>query len=227
MHVVTVAARKGGAGKSTVSILLAALFAQAHLRALLIDTDDGQHTAINWASRRSGSAAVPSLTALAVEGSADLEAILARTHQSAIDFCVIDTPAGRTAVAGVAIAAADIVIIPTKCDGADRWAVRATVEAVLNFGKPFLIVPTEVPARRLGREASDLRRLRADLADLQASVWDGQLTERRRISYDLAVGRVPSETDWTGITNTECLRLWRRIMETLQVRNSHCEASRP
>ncbi|WP_430912846.1 ParA family protein [Methylobacterium sp. sgz302541] len=212
MYVVTMASRKGGAGKSTLSILLSAMFAHANLRAVLIDCDVGQYTAHVWASQRNG--APPQV--VAVEDAAELERAVARARAEQADFCIIDTPAGAAPVTDAAVLAADIVVIPTKCDVADRWAVGTTVEAVEVTGKPFLIVPTEVPARRLGIEASDLRRLRHDLADFDDVLWEGQITDRRAISYDLADGRVPSESDWGGATNKECLALWRRIMDVLQ-----------
>ncbi|WP_336488151.1 ParA family protein [Methylobacterium nigriterrae] len=212
----TVAARKGGAGKSTLSILLAALFAHAQLRSLLIDTDQGQHTAMAWASRRTA----PWPMTVAAKTVEELELLIAHARERtiAMDFCIIDTAAGQTAMTASALAAADIVAIPTRCDTTDRWAVRETVEAVRAAGKPFLVVPTAVPTSRRGHQAPDLQNLRADLGDLGAALWEGQLTQRRAISYDLAAGRVPSESDWSGATNQECLALWRRIMDAFQTR---------
>lgn len=212
MYVVTMASRKGGAGKSTLSILLAAMFAHANLRAVLIDCDVGQHTSDVWASQREG--APPQV--VTVSDRAELEIAISRARLAKTDFCIVDTPAGVADTTDAAILAADLVIVPTKCDVADRWAVGSTVEAVEATGRRFLIVPMEVPARRLGIEATDLRRLRADLADFHDVLWDGQITERRAISYDLAEGRVPSESDWGGPTNKECLQLWRRMMDVLQ-----------
>lgn len=212
MYVVTLASRKGGAGKSTLGILLAAMFAHANLRAVLIDCDAGQHTARVWASQRG---AVPPMV-IAIWEADDLDRAITRARGLRADFCIVDTPAGVMPVTNAAILAADLVLIPTKCDVADRWAVGTTVAAVEATGRPFLIVPTEVPARRLGIEASDLRRLRYDLADFEDVLWEGQITERRAISYDLAEGRVPSESDWSGPTNKECLQLWRRMMDVLQ-----------
>ncbi len=211
MHVLTVAAHKGGAGKSTLSILLASLFAHARLRVVLIDTDEGQNTAFAWASRR----ALIQPAVVTVDSTALLTDLIGAAQGHGVDFCLIDTPAGYSAMGHSAIAAADLVVIPTKCDAADRWAVRTTVEAAVQAGKPFLIVPTEAPPRRLGREAAELRLLRADLADLAPALWDGQLTERRGIGQSIAEGRAPSEIDWQGLTSSECRSLWRRIMEAL------------
>jgi len=212
VYVVTMASQKGGAGKSTLSILLAAMFAHANLRCVLVDCDAGQHTVMAWAAQRPGRE--PAV--LAVEGSAALEAACVEAGRRRADFCLVDTPAGIADVTTAAVARSDLVLIPTKCDVTDRWAVRNTVSTVARTGRRFLVVPTEVPARRLGLAASDLRRLRHDLADIEAHVWTGQISERRVISYDLAEGRVPSETDWRGPTNQECVALWRRMMEILQ-----------
>ncbi|GEP02345.1 ParA family protein [Methylobacterium oxalidis] len=212
MRVVTMAARKGGAGKSTLSILLAALFARANLKTVLIDADAGQHTACAWSGQRD--LGWPLVVAAANPD--ELALLIGHARERELDFCLIDTPAGQTPVTDAALAASDIVIVPTKCDVTDRWALHATVDDIVALEKPYLVVPTEVPAKRLGMEALDLRRLRRDMADLGDTLWEGQITDRRAISYDLAQGRVPSETDWSGLTNTECRALWRRIMEMLQ-----------
>lgn len=211
MHVLTVAAHKGGAGKSTLSILLASLFAQARLRVLLIDTDEGQNTAFAWASRR----AMIQPAVVTIDSAARLADLIDAAQGHGTDFCLIDTPAGYSAMGHAAVEAADLIVIPTKCEAADRWAVRTTVEAVRDAGKPFLIVPTDAPPRRLGRESPELRLLRADLADLAPSLWQGQLTERRGIGLCIAEGRAPNEIDWQGATSRECRDLWRRIMEVL------------
>lgn len=212
MYVVTLASRKGGAGKSTLSILLGAMFAHANLRAVIVDSDAGQHTAAVWASQRQG--APPPV--VATSGPEELERAVAEARRQGLDFCLVDTPAGVADATEAAIAMSDLVLIPTKCDIADRWAVRSTIDAVEASGRPFLIVPMEVPGKRLGMEAIELRRMRGDLAEFDDVLWDGQITARRAISYDIADGTVPSETDWNGATNKECVALWRRMMDVIQ-----------
>ncbi|KMO36684.1 hypothetical protein VQ03_20190 [Methylobacterium tarhaniae] len=221
MHVLTVAAHKGGAGKSTVSILLASLFAHARLRVVLIDTDEGQNTAFAWASRR----ALAQPAVVTIDSTARLTDLVGAARRHGIDFCLIDTPAGYSAMGRAAVEAADLVIIPTKCDAADRWALRTTVEAVREAEKPFLIVPTDVPPRRLGREAPELRLLRADLPDLASALWNGQLTGRRSIGQSIAEGRAPSEVDWRGVTSAECRDLWRRVMDAVPTGRAGAYAS--
>ncbi|WP_336488161.1 ParA family protein [Methylobacterium nigriterrae] len=218
----TVAARKGGAGKSTLSILLASMFAHTGLRALLIDTDAGQHTAQAWAAHRPSEWPV----VVTLGDTRELDLIVSRARERMVQFCIIDTPAGLTEVGEAATALADVVVVPTRCGATDRWAVRSTVDDVRASGKPFLVVPTAAPALRRGREADDVRLLREELSDIAGAVWEGQLTERRGISYDLAAGRVPSETNWAGPTNTECLELWRRIMGALSRQASALPRSR-
>lgn len=177
----------------------------------MIDTDEGQNTAFAWASRR----AMIQPAVVTIDSAVRLTDLIDAAQGHGIDFCLIDTPAGYSAMGHAAIEAADLIVIPTKCDAADRWAVRTTVEAAREAGKPFLIVPTDAPPRRLGRECPELRLLRADLVDLAPHLWDGQLTERRGIGQSIAEGRAPSEIDWQGSTSEECRNLWRRIMEAL------------
>lgn len=120
--VIAVVNQKGGAGKTTISLNLAAALAENGAKVLLIDADP-QHTASDWSAVRD--TALP----FALLGLA--QPVLHRDIPKLAtdyEFVVIDGPPRNYEVTRSAIAAADLVVIPVQPSGADFWASRETVK---------------------------------------------------------------------------------------------------
>jgi len=105
MRTVLVASSKGGAGKTTLATQLAAQWAVAGKRTVLVDADP-QHSATRWCERRAGLAAA----VLPVDGTR-------RGWDKAIpddaQCVVIDAPAGAMAASlGAFLDIADAVLVP-------------------------------------------------------------------------------------------------------------------
>lgn len=114
---------KGGVGKSTVALNLAAcLSGSAHV--LLVDADP-QGSCLNWAARRKeiGRDGVDTTFA---EGAALRELV---NRASAYDVAILDTPPQAGATAKFAMAEADLVLIPCGPGPTDAWATHETVRA--------------------------------------------------------------------------------------------------
>jgi chromosome partitioning protein len=121
-QVIAVVNQKGGAGKTTISLNLAAALAEHGAKVLLIDADP-QHTASDWSAVRKEP---PPFVLLGLA-----QPVLHRdVPQLAADydFVVIDGPPRNYEVTRSAIAAADLVLIPVQPSGADFWASRETVK---------------------------------------------------------------------------------------------------
>jgi chromosome partitioning protein len=138
---IAIVAQKGGAGKTTLAINLAAAAEQAGHVALIIDTDP-QASACEWASWRKGGP--PEVIDSAPPR---LAAKIAQAHSQGATFIVIDTPPHADAAASKAVEAADMVLIPCRPSAFDLAAIRTTGQLVKLHGKPAALVFTAGPAR--------------------------------------------------------------------------------
>jgi len=110
-----VAALKGGVGKTTTCVYLAALAAEAGRTVVLVDAD-AQASAADWLEN-SGD---PAVEQLELE-EAPTERLLARALDRTDDdqVTIVDSPPGNERLIGVALERADIVIIPTRVGGVE------------------------------------------------------------------------------------------------------------
>ena len=141
MTTIAIVAQKGGAGKTTLAINLAAVAERAGEVALIIDTDP-QASACEWASWRKGSP--PEVIDSAPPR---LATKIAQAHEQGATFIVIDTPPHADLAASKAVEAADMVLIPCRPSAFDLAAIRVTGQLVKLLGKPAALVFTAGPAR--------------------------------------------------------------------------------
>lgn len=163
--IVTVAQRKGGAGKSTLAATLATTLAAQGRRVALLDTDPQKTLGHWWAERlKAGSRAKP-IDYADPSGWRLPAAIerMAREH----DAVVLDTPPHAETDARIAIRAADVVLVPLQPSPADVWAMEGTLALAAEERKRAVLVLNRVPAS--GRLREDIARelLRRELPLLE------------------------------------------------------------
>jgi chromosome partitioning protein len=117
--IVAVSNVKGGVGKTTTSVYLAAVAAERGEDVVLVDADPHASSAI-WLEER------PIDGVTVVE--APSERSLKRAMQNEDALVVIDTPPGDERLVRAAIDAADSVVIPTRAGGVEFPRVATTLD---------------------------------------------------------------------------------------------------
>src|SRR5438105_6572456 len=157
MNVITLASRKGGAGKTTLTAHLAAFAHTQGHRCLVIDADP-QGSLKLWHSLRNDHAALPLMTA-----ERGIDRSLALAMVGGAEWVFIDTAPTMWVVVQEAIRAATLVVIPARPGFFDLNAVRETVATARERIKPYCVVLNSAPAKRDEKEAPVMMQARAFL----------------------------------------------------------------
>jgi len=120
--VIGVASLKGGAGKSTIAVNLAAYLHSSGHKTLLVD-GDSQGTCRGWATiAAAGDRDTPPVVSMGAEMRRDLAKV-----SSGFDAVVVDSPPRLSAEQRAAMLVSDIVLMPVTPGPADIWALRETL----------------------------------------------------------------------------------------------------
>lgn len=144
--IVTIAQQKGGAGKTTLAIHLALVWAASGKRVALVDIDP-QASLSSWfrlRHERLGARGTP-IEAAAVSGwrvAGEVER-QAREH----DIVLIDSPPHAETEARIAVRAGKLVLVPVQPSPIDLWATKPTLDLARAERTPSLLVLNRVPAR--------------------------------------------------------------------------------
>jgi chromosome partitioning protein len=165
---------KGGVGKTTTSVYLAAAAAARGREPVFLVDSDPQGSSAEW------------LEQSPIEGVELIEAPSERTVVRALSgsdgIVVVDTPPGDERIVRAALRRADAVVIPTRAGGVEPSRVLATLE----------MTPEDIPcgvvvcAARLG--TNDLEATVEDWSSAKVPVW-GVIPERVGIAAGPA-GRI-------------------------------------
>jgi chromosome partitioning protein len=213
MDVITLASRKGGAGKSTLTAQLAA---QAHAlgkRVLVIDADP-QGSLKLWHGRRADG--LPRL----VTPERGLERALAFAMIEGFDMVFIDTAPTMWVVVQEAIRAATLVLIPARPGFFDLDAVQETVKTARERNKPYAVVINAAPVRRDDKETALVAQSRAYLDGLGIPVWAGQISQRAGFQSTLAAGASAAEIGPQTAAGQEIAALWQALSRSIAAINA-------
>jgi chromosome partitioning protein len=208
MRTVAIISQKGGAGKTTLALHLAAAAHAAGVVSLILDTDP-QATASKWSHWREGAepevidCASPPLLAKKLEQAAELGAELA----------VIDTPPHADSMSAAACRIADLILIPCRPRAFDLDAIETTADLVKASGKPAFVVFTAGPQRaiHLYREAAEI------VAGFGLSVAPVVMSERAAYHHATGAGKTAPEIEPDGRAADEVAALWAWVRQRANV----------
>jgi chromosome partitioning protein len=196
--IVVVAGLKGGVGKTTTSVYLAALAATGRREVALIDADP-QASAAEWVEV-SDDERLERLTVVEAPTERLLTRAIERLEDD--DVAIVDSPPGQERFLARALSLASVAVVPTRVGGVETSRVEAVLE----------MVPKGTPA---GLVISSARTFTRDYTDA-LTTWDeagvpvwGSVPER------VAIAAGP--TAWLAEDGLEAFRpVWRAVQRAVR-----------
>ncbi|MDA8375635.1 MAG: AAA family ATPase [Planctomycetia bacterium] len=202
--------QKGGVGKTTIAVNLAASLARAGARVLLIDADP-QGSALDWAAAREGEPlfAVVGLPRATVHKEIG-------TIGQGYDHVIIDGPPRVTDLARSAIMASDLVLIPVQPSPYDIWAAGEVVKLLDEARvykenlKSVFVVNRKIANTAIARDVDEA------LASYAVSALASRITQRVIFAEAAAQGKAVHEIDAEGPAAAEIEAVKGELMGVMQ-----------
>lgn len=201
--------QKGGVGKTTLAIHIAAALAHNSNRVLLVDADP-QHSALDWSEARREN------TLLSVIGLPN-KTLHKEIPNLAKDFdhVIIDGPPRVYDVARSAILASDLVIIPIQPSPYDVWAAQEIVDLVEEATafkenlKTAFVVNRRIANTAIGRDVINA------LQNFNFPVLKSTVCQRVAFAETAAQGQTVMDQDMDSLASQEIIALTNEITEVL------------
>lgn len=134
--IITIGSHKGGTGKSTLAVNLAAIYQRAGHRVIVIEADPSVSTSSMWAARREAHEDLAPVTVLRKTGGLN---ITLEGLEQAYDLVLVDTAGKDSAELRTAALVSDVLVIPTNADNPD---LDSTSEFLARMDEARIINPT-------------------------------------------------------------------------------------
>ncbi|EJF82342.1 hypothetical protein MCU_01545 [Bartonella elizabethae Re6043vi] len=199
--------QKGGVGKTTLSVNLAASFSRTGARVLLIDVDP-QGSALDWAAAREEA---PLFSVIGLPRATVHKEITQIGHS--YDYIIIDGPPRVTDLARSALMASDFVLIPVLPSPYDIWAADGIVKLIDEARvykenlKSAFVINRKIVNTAIGRDVNEA------LGIYPVHVLSSSVAQRVIFAEAAAQGKAVYEVDKQGPAAAEIEAVAAEIKE--------------
>ena len=206
--IITLAGKKGGTGKSTLCLAVAATLALRGKKVLVVDTDP-QASALSGARAAPDDSPFPA-TVIGLAGAGSKLARELHPHVGVYDYILVDTQAGTSFEATQsALLVSNLCLLPSRPSAPDIFALRSMQPLLdqvrtLNEALVIVVVATQVPRTSAAGHALDVLKqlghpvldaLIRDRSAYQELAMSGLPLQRLGRGAKLAAAEVESLTD--------------------------------
>jgi chromosome partitioning protein len=203
--VITIAQRKGGAGKTTLAAQLAVAWARQGARVAVLDIDP-QGSLAAWIDLRRARLGTEAMgfDFAALPGWRAAQWVEDRAREA--DMVVIDGPPHAETEARIAVRVAGLVLVPVQPSPLDLWATEATLKMARDERRRALIVLNRVPPR-----SSLTDDIAAALAGAGVPIAAARIGNRVALARAMALGLGVVESAGTASASTEINALAKEV----------------
>jgi chromosome partitioning protein len=189
MPVLTITSRKGGCGKTMIAAVVAGSLAAEGVDVALLDSDPNGGTH-RWATQRHTGQPIQTYAEADAERLAELLPALAAQHA----VLIVDTAGFGNQSAAVAIAGADLVLVPVTPGEGDLIEAQRTVAFVGGLSRSTRRdISVRVVANRIRRSTTLSRHILAELDTLKLPHLEIAISEAVAYAEIGFTGSIPTE----------------------------------
>ncbi len=208
MKTIIIANQKGGSGKSTLTVHLAAAAEHAGDGPVVLSDTDPQGTAADWFNqRKKGGIDTPRYAPIVLAEFAAKQRALAEAGAA---YLFIDTAPSVGAVNAELLKAADCILIPLNPTPADLRALVKALPILKEANKPFHFILTRVRANLRNNNSA------AMALEALGLVLPVRMHERVIYAETFAHGKTAIDIDAPSQAGQEVAALWQSVKDVLQ-----------